>query len=129
MNEALLSSKTGEWSTPQDFFDRLDWKYHFTLDAAATAENAKCARFFTAEDDGLTKNWGGQIVFCNPPTVPHGIVIISDEKHGTWAIDGELAWPTLLQKRGRDACLWENRIIYWMPLPKLPKENAYGPEE
>lgn len=67
MNEALLSSKTGEWSTPQDFFDRLDWKYHFTLDAAATAENAKCARFFTAEDDGLTKNWGGQIVFCNPP--------------------------------------------------------------
>lgn len=67
MNEALLSSKTGEWSTPQDFFDRLDWKYHFTLDAAATAENAKCARFFTAEDDGLTKNWGGEIVFCNPP--------------------------------------------------------------
>lgn len=65
----------------------------------------------------------------NPPTVPHGIVIISDEKHGTWAIDGELAWPTLLQKRGRDACLWENRIIYWMPLPKLPEENAYGPEE
>lgn len=59
MNEALLSSKTGEWSTPQDFFDRLDWKYHFTLDAAATAENAKCARFFTAEDNGLTKNWGG----------------------------------------------------------------------
>lgn len=59
MNEALLSSKTGEWSTPQDFFDRLDWKYHFTLDAAATAENAKCARFFTAEDDGLSKNWGG----------------------------------------------------------------------
>lgn len=67
MNEALLSSKTGEWSTPQDFFDRLDWKYHFTLDAAATPENAKCARFFTAEDDGLSKNWGGQIVFCNPP--------------------------------------------------------------
>lgn len=67
MHEALLSSKTGEWSTPQDFFDRLDWKYHFTLDAAATAENAKCARFFTAEDDGLSKNWGGQIVFCNPP--------------------------------------------------------------
>lgn len=54
MNEALLSSKTGEWSTPQDFFDRLDWKYHFTLDAAATAENAKCAKFFTAEDDGLS---------------------------------------------------------------------------
>ena len=67
MNEALLSSKTSEWSTPQDFFDRLDWKYHFTLDAAATAEKAKCERFFTAEDDGLTKNWGGQIVFCNPP--------------------------------------------------------------
>ena len=59
MNQALLSSKTGEWETPQAFFDRLNWKYHFTLDAAATAENAKCASFFTAEDDGLSKNWGG----------------------------------------------------------------------
>ena len=59
MNEALLSSKTGEWETPQAFFDLWNWKYHFTLDAAATPENAKCTRYFTKEDDGIAKNWGG----------------------------------------------------------------------
>ena len=59
MNQVLLSSKTGEWETPQVFYDRLNWKYHFTLDAAATPENAKCERYFTAEDDALSKNWGG----------------------------------------------------------------------
>ena len=59
MNQALLSSKKQDWETPQDFFDRLNWKYHFTLDAAASPENAKCERFFTEEDDGISKNWGG----------------------------------------------------------------------
>lgn len=60
MNPALLSSKSGEWETPQAFFDRLNGKYHFTLDAAATADNAKCSRFFTKDDDGISKNWGGR---------------------------------------------------------------------
>ena len=41
--------------------------YHFTLDAAATTENAKCQRFFTKEDDALAQDWGGEIVWCNPP--------------------------------------------------------------
>lgn len=67
MNQALLSSKTGEWEMPQAFFDRLDWKYHFTLDAAATPENAKCERYFTQENDGLSKSWEWEIVWCNPP--------------------------------------------------------------
>ena len=60
MNKDLMfSSKTPEWSTPQELFDGLNAVYHFTLDAAATAENAKCKRFFTREQDGLSKNWGG----------------------------------------------------------------------
>lgn len=68
MNKDLMfSSKTQEWSTPQELFDGLNAVYHFTLDAAATAENAKCKRFFTREQDGLSKNWGGCSVFCNPP--------------------------------------------------------------
>lgn len=65
--DLMFSSKTAEWETPQAFFDRLNWKYHFTLDAAAQPENAKCERYFTPKDDGLAKNWGGQIVWCNPP--------------------------------------------------------------
>lgn len=64
---AAASSTSVEWATPQAFFDALDARWHFTLDACATAENAKCARFFSPEEDGLAQDWGGQVVFCNPP--------------------------------------------------------------
>lgn len=65
--EAMFSSTTDLWATPQKFFDELDREFHFGLDPCATVENAKCEKFFTKDDDGLTKNWGGQNVFCNPP--------------------------------------------------------------
>ena len=67
MNKGLYSSKSAEWETPQDFFDELDKEFHFTLDPCATKENAKCKKFYTKEEDGLTKNWNNEIVFCNPP--------------------------------------------------------------
>ena len=71
MNEAtvrvLFSSKTVEWSTPEGFYEELDKEYGFTLDPCADSENAKCARYYTKEDDGLSKSWGGERVFCNPP--------------------------------------------------------------
>lgn len=62
-----FSSETDLWSTPQDFFERLDDEFHFTLDPCATIDNAKCQRFFTVEDDGLAQNWDGERVFMNPP--------------------------------------------------------------
>lgn len=67
ITSGLFSSNTSEWATPVAFFKALDAEFHFTLDPCATAHNAKCARFFTAKDDGLSQDWGGQRVFCNPP--------------------------------------------------------------
>jgi phage N-6-adenine-methyltransferase len=61
-----FSSATNEWATPQDFFDKLMETYCFTLDVCATAENAKCADFYTKEDNGLTKDWMGRC-WMNPP--------------------------------------------------------------
>lgn len=67
MNGAVLySSKTDMWATPQDFFDALDAEFHFTLDVCAVKENAKCADYYTPEQDGLTQSWTGR-VWCNPP--------------------------------------------------------------
>lgn len=63
----MYSSKSEEWETPQELFDELNKKHHFTLDPCATDKNWKCAYHFTKEQDGLVQNWGGQIVFCNPP--------------------------------------------------------------
>lgn len=65
--EVLFSSKTAEWETPQDFFDELNREFHFSLDPCADAQNHKCARYYTKEDDGLRQDWSGETVFCNPP--------------------------------------------------------------
>lgn len=64
--EVMFSSKSEMWSTPQDFFDMLDYEFDFTLDACAVKENAKCKRYYTPEDDGLFQPWEG-VVWCNPP--------------------------------------------------------------
>lgn len=65
--DVMFSSKSEEWSTPQWLYDELNEFHRFTLDPCATKENAKCVKFYTKEDDGLSKDWGGERVFCNPP--------------------------------------------------------------
>jgi site-specific DNA-methyltransferase (adenine-specific) len=67
MNQVLFSSKSEEWETPQELFDELNKEFNFTLDPCATPENAKCKQYFTKEDDGLSQDWSGHNVFCNPP--------------------------------------------------------------
>lgn len=61
-----FSSKTDDWTTPDDFFKKLDEKYNFTLDPCASDDNHKCKKYYTKEDDGLSKPWSGT-VFMNPP--------------------------------------------------------------
>lgn len=59
LNKALFSSAKEDWETPQDFFDALDREFHFTLDPCADDKNAKCKTYFTKEENGLSKDWGG----------------------------------------------------------------------
>ena len=66
ISEALYSSKTDMWETPQDLFNELDKEFRFDLDVCATQENAKCNRYYTPEQDGLSKPWDGTC-WCNPP--------------------------------------------------------------
>lgn len=65
--EVHYSSKSNEWATPQNLFDELNDEFNFTLDPCATDENAKCSKYFTIEDDGLSKDWSNEVVFMNPP--------------------------------------------------------------
>lgn len=65
--KVMFSSAKDEWATPQDFYDGLNSKYNFTLDPCATAQNTKCPKFFTQQDDGLSQDWGGHNVYVNPP--------------------------------------------------------------
>lgn len=69
MNTELhFSSATAEWSTPKDFYDKLNNVFGFLLDPCATKENTKAPVYCTKEDDGLSKDWSGyKRVFMNPP--------------------------------------------------------------
>ena len=61
-----FSSATSEWETPQWLFDRMARQYPMETDVCATSENAKCARYFTREMDGLAQPWSGHC-WMNPP--------------------------------------------------------------
>ena len=52
--------------TPQEFWDKLNERFHFTLDVAAAPHNAKTERYYTRLADGLLQPWHGS-VWCNPP--------------------------------------------------------------
>lgn len=67
ITNGLMSSNSDNWSTPQDFFDKLDQEFHFTLDPCSDLFNHKCKKFFTIEDDGLSQDWSHDVVFMNPP--------------------------------------------------------------
>ena len=53
--DLMFSSEKMDWTTPQDFYEKLNQEFHFTLDPAASAENAKCNNYYTEADN---------VVFC-----------------------------------------------------------------
>lgn len=69
IDKALFSSKSDEWSTPQDFYDKLNEKYNFVYDLAATEENTKCPDFSSIESESLENSWHMINGWCwlNPP--------------------------------------------------------------
>jgi phage N-6-adenine-methyltransferase len=72
-NPVFFQSAGDERGTPQGTFDALNAEFHFNLDVAARAENAKCELFYgpgsTLAEDALTTDWGGVgfTVWMNPP--------------------------------------------------------------
>lgn len=55
-----------EWATPWPIFAGLNVEFSFDLDVCATAENAKCARYISPHQDGLSQRWVGTC-WMNPP--------------------------------------------------------------
>ena len=81
-NRPTGDNPNDDWRTPAWLFDLLDGEFHFGLDAAASADNTKCGRFFDAEQDGLARDWGQEIVWCNRPY---------DKTVGLWVEKGWVA--------------------------------------
>jgi phage N-6-adenine-methyltransferase len=75
IGHALFARASDEWGTPDDLYAALDAEFSFTLDAAATHDNAKCPTYYTREDDALLQSWvrtpshrpTRPAIFLNPP--------------------------------------------------------------
>jgi phage N-6-adenine-methyltransferase len=68
MNMNLMASSNDlTWATPDEWYRYLDLEFKFTLDPCCTEQTAKCKRFFTPKQDGLSQSWKDERVFMNPP--------------------------------------------------------------
>jgi phage N-6-adenine-methyltransferase len=71
INKELAQSKGCEqkdkWETPETVFIPLNKEFGFTLDPCCEPHTAKCQKFYTEDQNGLDKDWTGEVVFCNPP--------------------------------------------------------------
>ncbi len=65
--KVMTSSKSDKYGTPVGLFRELEHEFQFTVDVCATEENAKCPKYFTPAQNGLTQSWEGERVFMNPP--------------------------------------------------------------
>lgn len=66
IKNVMFSSKSDMWATPQDLFDKLNDKFNFETDVCAIEQNAKCANYYSPEQDGLQQEWIGNC-WMNPP--------------------------------------------------------------
>jgi len=63
-----FSARRLTWRTPAELFDDLNDEFQFTLDAAASVENALCSQFYTEIENALQQDWSWAIrVWVNPP--------------------------------------------------------------
>ena len=63
----MFSSKSMNWATPQDFFDKLNSEFHLPLIRAQTVKTINALHITQSAKMVLHSAGGGQTVFCNPP--------------------------------------------------------------
>ena len=73
----MKSSNDDTWTTPRDFYDKLNAEFSFSLDAAALKESALCENWFGPDHDdpnlrdALVMDWSqfapSKTVWLNPP--------------------------------------------------------------
>ena len=63
-----FTGKEYSWAG-QKLYDELNKEFNFTLDPCCTEENHKCSTYYTKEDNGLQKEWGG-VHSLLQPTLP-----------------------------------------------------------
>lgn len=77
INKVMYSSMKQDYETPQPLFNKLNEEFHFTLDAAANADNLKVDNYIDEAVDALRVSWfdcsrfqsltAKPVVWLNPP--------------------------------------------------------------
>lgn len=66
-NNGRYNGNGREWATPPEIFKPLHDEFCFTVDVCASAANTKLPRFWTEQQDALSRPWSGQRCWMNPP--------------------------------------------------------------
>jgi phage N-6-adenine-methyltransferase len=123
--QRLIRASADDRATPPEVFGPLNKRFHFTIDVAASAANAKCERCYTAEDSGLTKSWAGERVWCNPP--------YSHPNLGRWI---DKAWQQheaaelivmLIPANRTEQDFWQKRVEPFRDRPGSPLRTEFLP--
>lgn len=64
-NDLMFSSENQKWATRWEFFNKWNERFNFDLDVCASHGDQKCERYYSPEEDGLSKPWDG-VFWCNP---------------------------------------------------------------
>lgn len=118
INKWLYTSKTDDWSTPQDFYDKCNEEFWFEVDVCADDANHKCDRYYTKEDDWLSKDWDNQIVWCNPP---YGKEISKRVKKWSEA----RGWVVVMLLPARTDTRWFHDYVYHKSEIRFIKSRLY----
>lgn len=112
--EPCLSSKKHDYETPQMFFDALDSVFGFSFDLAASAENAKCPRYFDESDNSLQQCWDGpgdNNYWLNPPhgrMLPKFMCKCAEETHEHGNLRVVALTPARPDTRWWESSIWKN---------------------
>lgn len=107
-NEGMKSTGNIVQATPQNFFNWLNGIFRFDLDVCALPENAKCEKYYTPVDDGLSQKWSGG-VWCNPP---YGREIINWVKKASEEIQKDYCKFVVMLLPARTDTKWFQNYVY-----------------
>ena len=134
MTSIHFKSNIQTWETPQDFFNKLDDLFGFTLDACASSDNAKVSNYYTVEQNALVQDWKG-VVWCNPPYGREQVKFIQkayDEsvKHGSTVVcliparPDTKVWQDLIFNHADQVCFIKGRLKFGNSKDAAPFPSA-----
>ena len=114
------TTASDEWQTPWEIVRALG---EFDLDPCATSSNTKGKRFYSADIDGLTQDWGQETrVWCNPPYSQPALYQFCEKmaEHGNgilliFARTGNKVWQEIIFPRATAVLFLRKRVRFIGP--------------